>query len=51
MASLCESSPLKIALDEELIGVNDFEQKSKLIETIKPIYYIKTKFSWWFFWV
>ena len=40
MASLCESSPLKIALDEELIGVNDFEEKSKLIETIKPPYII-----------
>ena len=40
MASLCESSPLKIALDEELIGVNDLEKKSELIETIKPPYII-----------
>ncbi len=36
MASLCEKTPLPIALDEELIGVFDYEAKQKLIQTIKP---------------
>ena len=40
MAYLCETSPLPIALDEELIGVFDLEQKKRLIEEIKPQYII-----------
>jgi len=40
MAGLCESSPLPIALDEELIGVNDPAEKRKLLETIRPQYII-----------
>jgi len=36
MATLCESTPIKIALDEELIGVINTEQKEKLISTIQP---------------
>lgn len=36
MAALCETTPIKIALDEELIGIIDSAQKEKLIETIKP---------------
>lgn len=40
MAYLCEKTPLPIALDEELIGVFDFEEKVKCIETIKPQYII-----------
>lgn len=36
MAELVENSQVKIALDEELIGVFDFESKLKLIETISP---------------
>lgn len=36
MAELCESSPLPIALDEELIGVNRRERKVELLEKIRP---------------
>ncbi len=40
MASLCEKTPLPIALDEELIGVFTSEEKEECIETIKPQYII-----------
>lgn len=40
MAELCEKTPLPIALDEELIGVFEEEEKIKMIETIKPQYII-----------
>ncbi|NND61958.1 MAG: o-succinylbenzoate synthase, partial [Flavobacteriaceae bacterium] len=40
MASLCEASPLPIALDEELIGVFTSEEKNKLLDTIQPQYII-----------
>ncbi len=40
MASLCEKTPLPIALDEELIGVFSSEDKEKCIDTIKPQYII-----------
>ena len=40
MAGLCASTPLPIALDEELIGVNDPSQKRILLETIRPQYII-----------
>lgn len=40
MAVLATTSPLPIALDEELIGCNDSLQKRKLLETIKPSYII-----------
>jgi len=40
MARLCESTPLDIALDEELIGVIDIQEKKKLLEIIKPQYII-----------
>jgi L-alanine-DL-glutamate epimerase-like enolase superfamily enzyme len=40
MAKLCEKTPLDIALDEELIGVFKSENKSKLLNTIKPQYII-----------
>lgn len=40
MAKLCASSPLPIALDEELIGVNDMAQKTALLETIRPHYLV-----------
>ena len=40
MAGLCEQSPLAIALDEELIGIEDFYVKEKLIRAIKPQYII-----------
>lgn len=40
MQSLCLSSPLPIALDEELIGIHDYRDKMKLLETIRPQYII-----------
>ena len=40
MAELCRESPLPIALDEELIGVNDPETKRHLLNIIKPRYII-----------
>lgn len=40
MAELCHSSPLDIALDEELIGIFDLSEKSKLLQTIRPHYII-----------
>ena len=40
MAKLCKETPLPIALDEELIGVDDFEEKKKLMDTIQPQYII-----------
>jgi len=38
MAKLCELSPIPIALDEELIGIN--LNKAELLDTIKPDYLI-----------
>ena len=40
MARLCQDSPVPIALDEELIGVNTRERKIELLDTIKPRYII-----------
>lgn len=40
MQNLCQSTPVAIALDEELIGVNDTSEKIKLLDTIKPQYII-----------
>ncbi|NQV52721.1 MAG: o-succinylbenzoate synthase [Flavobacteriales bacterium] len=40
MAQLCEQTPLPIALDEELIGISEFDEKKRLMETIKPQYII-----------
>jgi len=40
MAQLCANTPLPIALDEELIGINDFAKKKLLLETIQPQYII-----------
>ena len=40
MAELCRESPLPIALDEELIGVNDPEMKKHMLNIIKPRYII-----------
>ena len=40
MAQLCKLSPLPIALDEELIGVNSTDEKIRLLDTIKPQYSI-----------
>jgi L-alanine-DL-glutamate epimerase-like enolase superfamily enzyme len=40
MAELCKNTPLPIALDEELIGVFEIEQKAELLEKIKPQFII-----------
>lgn len=40
MKALCATPPLPIALDEELIGVNEIEEKRKLLQTIQPQYII-----------
>lgn len=40
MARLCKESPLPIALDEELIGVNIKSMKEALLDTIHPAYII-----------
>lgn len=40
MALLCEKTPLPIALDEELLGINSLTEKQKLLQSIKPQYAI-----------
>jgi o-succinylbenzoate synthase len=40
MAELCAETPTPIALDEELIGIIDCNEKKKLLETIQPQYII-----------
>lgn len=40
MAELCASSPIPIALDEELIGVNMTQMKQDLLDRIRPQYII-----------
>ncbi|MBC7749054.1 MAG: o-succinylbenzoate synthase, partial [Methylotenera sp.] len=40
MAELCSITPFPIALDEELIGVFNLDEKEQLLEKIKPQYII-----------
>jgi O-succinylbenzoate synthase len=40
MAHLCKESPVDIALDEELIGIFDKEEKMRCLETIQPPFII-----------
>ncbi|AKD04595.1 o-succinylbenzoate synthase [Pontibacter korlensis] len=40
MAQLCAYTPVPIALDEELIGVQDAQLQAALLETVKPQYII-----------
>ena len=40
MAQLCRESPLPIALDEELIGVNDPDLKRQMLNIIRPAYIV-----------
>ena len=40
MAALCEQTPVDIALDEELIGLYNREEKIKCLDTIQPQYII-----------
>ena len=40
MAELCKTSPIPIALDEELIGITDKNKRISVLDTIKPQYII-----------
>ena len=40
MASLCEQSPIHIALDEELIGVFGHQKREAMLDQIKPQFII-----------
>jgi len=40
MATLCEQTPLPIALDEELIGIYDSKKRADCLDQIKPQYII-----------
>ena len=40
MAELCCESPLPIALDEELIGINDPDMKAYMLNIVKPRYIV-----------
>lgn len=40
MAGLCARSPIPIALDEELIGLNTASQRQHLLETVRPQYVV-----------
>ena len=40
MARLCKESSIPIALDEELIGIHDYQLKEELLQGIKPQYII-----------
>lgn len=36
MAELCKNTPIPIALDEELIGLNQLHEKQAMLDTIRP---------------
>ena len=40
MAALCRSSPVPIALDEELIGVTDPSRRAALLDEVSPAYIV-----------
>ncbi|MDJ1501636.1 o-succinylbenzoate synthase [Xanthocytophaga agilis] len=40
LAQLCATTPLPIALDEELIGITTYQEKERLLQKIKPQYII-----------
>jgi L-alanine-DL-glutamate epimerase-like enolase superfamily enzyme len=40
MAAICENSPIPVALDEELIGINERSRKIELLEIIRPAYLV-----------
>lgn len=40
MRKLCQDTPIPIALDEELIGINNPKRKIQLLDTIRPQYII-----------
>lgn len=40
LAELCQKSPIPVALDEELIGVNTAQAKADLLDRVKPQYLV-----------
>ncbi len=40
MAGICNESPISVALDEELIGINGRKEKAGLLEEIRPQYLV-----------
>jgi len=40
MARICADSPIAIALDEELIGINDNDSRRRMLDSVKPDYII-----------
>ncbi|WP_460608579.1 o-succinylbenzoate synthase [Hymenobacter terrigena] len=40
LAELCRTSPIPIALDEELIGIAEPAQQSALLDTVRPAYVV-----------
>ena len=40
LCQICKESPIPVALDEELIGINDSRKKEKLLEQIKPSFIV-----------
>ncbi|HOI87955.1 MAG TPA: o-succinylbenzoate synthase [Lentimicrobium sp.] len=40
MARICLTSPIPVALDEELIGIHTFEERIKILDEIRPRYII-----------
>ena len=40
LAALCRTSPVPIALDEELIGVTDLNRRAALLDEIRPAYIV-----------
>lgn len=40
LAELCRNTPVPIALDEELIGLNQLHEKQAMLDTIKPQYIV-----------
>ena len=40
MAKICQNSPIPIALDEELIGVNSLSEKKELLQYVRPQYIV-----------
>ena len=40
LAELCRNTPVPIALDEELIGMNELHEKQALLDAVKPQYVV-----------
>lgn len=40
MSELCRTTPIPVALDEELIGINNFDEKQRMLNIIRPQFII-----------